>query len=151
MRWVYLVAVAGIAATLAAGFWYAVDYELAANVSLIYVAVLSTVFAFLYGFRSRWWINRIGKVYLVQSALFSLVLIQVVVATWWDSDYPFRQQIRFVIYSLGAVALMPMILTLRAEQARGRRERAMAERARRRRDAGGPEDVRSTEGSGSDG
>lgn len=122
MRWAYLAAVAGIVATVVADIWFDIDFRLAANVSLIYVAVFTTTFAVLYGFRSRWWSNRIGRIFLVNSVVLPLVIAQIVLSTWWDADYPGRQQIRFVIYSLGAVVYVPMLVSLWREQQRDRRK-----------------------------
>lgn len=123
MRCVYTAAIAAIAAALLADIWFDIDYRIAANVSLIVVAVLVVAFAVLYWARSRWWTNRIGKIYLAKSVVLSLVLGQIVVATWWDADYPGRQHIRFAIYTLGAVVYLPMIVALWREQQRDRREK----------------------------
>lgn len=120
MRWAYAAAVALITVILALDVWFDIDYRLAANVSLVIVAVFVNVFTVLYWARSRWWANRIGKIYLAKSIVLSLFLSQVVVATWWDTDYPGRQHIRFAIYTLGAVVYLPMICSLWREQTRDR-------------------------------
>lgn len=122
MRWAYLTAIVGIIATLIADIWVDVDYRLAANVSLIYVALFTTAFALLYGVRSKWWTNRIGKIFLAKSVVLPLVIAQAALATWWDTEYPFRQQIRFIVYSLGAVVYVPMLVSLWREQQRDRRK-----------------------------
>ena len=62
MRWLYLIGLAGIVGTLIADIWYEIDYSVAADVSLIYIAILSAAFAVRYAGWSRWWTNRIGKV-----------------------------------------------------------------------------------------
>ena len=123
MRWAYAAAVALITVILALDVWFDIDYRLAANVSLVIVAALVIVFAVLYWARSRWWANRIGKIYLAKSVVLSLVLAQIVVASWWDTDYPGRQHIRFAIYTLGAVVYLPMICSLWREQTRDRANR----------------------------
>ena len=123
MRWAYAAAVALIVVVLALDVWFDIDYRIAANVSLVIVAVFVNVFAVLYWARSRWWANRIGKIYLAKSVVLSLFLSQVVVATWWDTDYPGRQHIRFAIYTLGAVVYLPMICSLWREQTRDRANR----------------------------
>lgn len=120
MRWAYAAAVALITVILALDVWFDIDYRIAANVSLVIVAVFVNVFTVLYWARSRWWANRIGKIYLAKSIVLSLFLSQVVVATWWDTDYPGRQHIRFAIYTLGAVVYLPMICSLWREQNRDR-------------------------------
>lgn len=121
MRWVYLTGLAMVIGTLIADIWVHIDYRVAANVSLIYIAVLSTAFAILYGVRSKWRTNRIGKVFLVKSALLSAVLIQAAVAVWISTEYPNRHIFRFIIYSAGAVAYIPMLVTLWREQQRDRK------------------------------
>ena len=122
MRWLYLIGLAGIVGTLIADIWYEIDYSVAADVSLIYIAILSAAFAVRYAGWSRWWTNRIGKVYLAKSVILALVLVQAMVSVWWQSDYPGRQIIRFIIYSLGAVVYVPMLVTLWREQRRDRRD-----------------------------
>ena len=123
MRWAYAAAVALITVILALDVWFDIDYRLAANVSLVIVAVFVNVFTVLYWARSRWWANRIGKIYLAKSIVLSLFLTQIVVASWWDTDYPGRQHIRFAIYTLGAVVYLPMICSLWREQTRDRANR----------------------------
>ena len=122
MRWLYLIGLAGIVGTLIADIWYEIDYSVAADVSLIYIAILSAAFAVRYAGWSRWWTNRIGKVYLAKSVILALVLVQAMVSVWWQSDYPGRQIIRFIIYSMGAVVYVPMLVTLWREQRRDRRD-----------------------------
>lgn len=122
MRWVYLVAILATVGTLLADLWWDVNYRLAANVSLIYIAILTTTFTILYAWRSRWWVNRIGKIYLTKSIVMSLVLVQIVAATWWAADYPGRQHVRFLIYTLGALVYIPMLVSLWREQQRDRRK-----------------------------
>lgn len=112
MLWVYLVGAFAIGATFVSDIWISIDYRVAANVSLIYMAALVSAFTVIYGLRSSWRANRIGKVFLAHSIAFSIVLWQIVVAVWIDTDYPFRQHIRFAIYSIGAVAYVPMLVVL---------------------------------------
>ena len=98
------------------------SWQTAANISLLAAAGLAILFTGLYGFRSNWRANRIGKVFLVHCVLMGLVLAQIVLA-WWDPDYPARQHVRFIIYAGNAVAYMPMIWTLWREQRRDRDRR----------------------------
>lgn len=123
MRRAYGLAVALIVAVLFMDVWFEPDYEFWANVALIVVAVLVVVFAGLYGARSKWWTNRIGKIYLAKSLVLSLVLVQIAVGVWWPGEYPGRQHVRFAIYTLGAVVYLPMIVSLWREQNRDRRYR----------------------------
>lgn len=122
MRWVYFVGVAAIVGTFLADAWFWIDYRIGANVSLIYMAVLVTAFTVLYGVRSRWRGNRIGKVFFTKSVVLAFVLWQIVLATW-DTEFPWRQQLRFVIYTLGAIGYIPMLVTLWREQQRDRERR----------------------------
>ena len=60
MRWLYLIGLAGIVGTLIADIWYEIDYSVAADVSLIYIAILSAAFAVRYAGWSKWWTKRSG-------------------------------------------------------------------------------------------
>lgn len=122
MRWIYLLGFLGIAGTFIADLWTDIDYRVAANVSLIYIAVLVTIFTGLYGLRSRWRGYRIGQIFLAKGIVLALVLWQIVIAQWISADYPFRQHIRFAIYSLGAVVYLPMLISLWREQRRDRKQ-----------------------------
>ena len=99
-------------------WWDPDDFRVAANVSLIAVALFTTVFTVRYAFWSRWWTSRVGPAYLALKIFMSMLLWQIAVATWWDSDFPGRQELRFVIYTAGAVAALAMIPKLMYEQRR---------------------------------
>lgn len=90
------------------------------NVSLTAMAVLVTAFTGLYYIRSRWWSNRIGKVFLIKSTLLSLVMIQISVSSWTGSAYPGRDTVRLVIYVGGALAFVALLVTLWQEQQQDR-------------------------------
>lgn len=124
MRAAYLGGLLVITATLVNGLWFHIDYRLAANVALLCIAALVTVFTALYGLRSRWKSNRIGKVFLVKGVTLSLVLWQSVATVWIGGDYPYRDQIRFVIYAMGAVAYAAMVAMLWREQQNDRHSSA---------------------------
>lgn len=117
----YLTGAVLIVATFLADLWLHIDYRVAANSSLAILAGLVTIFTALYGWRSSWRANTIGKVFLAKGIAFSLVLWQIVVAVWWDADYPGRQHLRFIIYSLGAIAYAAMVVTLWVEQRNDKR------------------------------
>jgi cell division protein FtsW (lipid II flippase) len=123
----------GIIAVLASDIWWLDehDFQRAANVSLIYLAVLTAVFTARYAGWSQWYVNRIGRSYLTFKVVMSLVLAQIVVATWWDPDFPGRQHLRFLIYSLGAIAAIPMLTALIREQ---RADEEIRRSLRRKRD-----------------
>ena len=117
-----------VGATFVADIWRDVDYRAAADWSLACIAVWSTLFAIRYAGWSRWWTNRIGKVYLAKSIILALVLIQAAVTVWSSGDYPGRDQVRFAIYALGPAALVSMLVTLWQEQRRDRKKRRNAMR-----------------------
>lgn len=123
MRWAYIGGTLLIAATFIADIWLPIDYRVAANVSLIYMGALTTIFVLLYGFRSNWRANKVGRTLFAKSVVLPFVLWQIVLATWWDTDFPYRQQIRFIIYSLGAIAYVTMTVLLWREQQRDRSEK----------------------------
>lgn len=118
MRWFIGITVTLVLAVLVGDIWWfdKEDFHLGANLSLIYMALLVSIFTVRYLTRSQWWVNRIGRNYLVFKIVMTLVLWQVVVATWWDPDFPGRQQIRYLIYSLGAVFAVPLLVSLIREQ-----------------------------------
>lgn len=120
MIWVYLAGIATIIATFLADIWVGIDYRVAANTALVFLAAFVSVFTVMYGVGSNWRANRIGKVFLLKGVAFSVVLWQIVIAVWVDTDCPYRQHLRFVIYALGAVAYAAMVVALWREQRRDR-------------------------------
>lgn len=120
MLWVCVVGFLGISGAFVADIWFTVDYQFAADVSLIWAALFTTAFVFLYGLRSNWRSNHIGRIFLGKGVLLSIMLWQIVLASWWDAEYPYRQPIRFAIYSLGALAYLAMVVSLWREQQRDR-------------------------------
>ena len=121
MRWVYLAGLLTILGIFVSDVWFTIDYRLGANISLVLAATFVTAFTLLYGVRSLWRSNRIGKIFFTKSVVLAAVLWQIVLASWWDTDYPWRQQIRYVIYTLGAIVYIPMMVSLWREQQRDRR------------------------------
>lgn len=96
------------------------------NWSLFVLAVVVVVFTLIYLFRSPWFTNRVGIVYLVKSLVLSIVLVQISFSVIYQSDYWGRDTFRAFIYPLGVVAYLWMMKSLLREQ----RE----DRARRRRE-----------------
>lgn len=123
MRWIVAVGSAVMAAVLLAGVWVDVDYQLWANSALLAIAVLVTAFGGLYGIRSRWKSNPIGRVFFAKSMVLPLVLWQAAASSWISTEYPGRQHVRFLIYTLGAIVYIPMIVALLREQKRDRQDR----------------------------
>lgn len=109
-----------VAVLLVVDIWLHVDYQLAANIALLAVAVLVSTFTVLYSVRSPWWNHRLGRIYWAKCVVLSAVLLQITLAIWWDLEYPGRQYVRFAIYGLGAVVYIPMLVSLLREQKRGR-------------------------------
>ncbi|MGR6028949.1 putative phage holin [Rhodococcus erythropolis] len=102
----------------------------AANLALLSLSVLVTCFTLLYLVRSPWWRNRVGVIYAAKSTILSAVLIQITLSSLISTEYPGRQPIRLAIYTLGALAYLPMIWSLAREQTQDRRRWA-AEEARK--------------------
>lgn len=95
----------------------------AADWALLIFAILVFCFCLTYAFRSPWWTNRIGKIYLVKSGILSLVLIQITLATWLSTEYTGRQALRLFIYSLGIVSYLVLEWALIREQNEDRRRK----------------------------
>lgn len=95
----------------------------AANVALLILSVMVGAFTALYVVRSPWERNRVGRIYAAKSIVLALVLAQITVSTWVSLEYPGRQPIRLVIYSLGAIVYVPMLWALWREQQEDRRRR----------------------------
>lgn len=123
LRYWYGFSAAVVTITYVSDIWLDIDYQAAADISLACIAVWATLFAIRYAGWSRWWTNRIGKVYLAKSIILALVLIQAAVSVWWSGDYPGRDPVRFAIYALGSAALVSMLVTLWQEQRRDRKHR----------------------------
>lgn len=125
MRWIYIAGMIGIAGTLVADPWMEwEDYRLAANLSLGYLAIITTIFTARYIGWSRWRQNKIGQVFAVCTLLLSLVLLQGAVAVWWpSSQYPGKEYVRFVIYSGGVLGMAGMLFSLWRHQHGDRKEK----------------------------
>ncbi|AGI12299.1 hypothetical protein FF47_31 [Mycobacterium phage FF47] len=130
MRWVYLVGVLGIVGTLAADPWMDnEDYKLGANLSLIYLAFLSTCFTIRYIGWANWRANKIGQIFALFSVLLTLTLIQACFSVWTQSDYPGREYVRFVIYSGGVLGMLGMLLSLWQHQRRDRKKECQSSKS----------------------
>lgn len=126
MKWFIGASVALIAGVLLSDIWWLEpdDFRVAANVCLTGLAVFTNIFTVRYAFWSKWWASRIGPTYLALKILMSMVLNQIVLAIWWDTDFPGRQEVRFAIYGFSWVAVLAMIDKLVREQRRRRDELA---------------------------
>lgn len=88
------------------------DWRVSANMSLLYITVLTTLWSVLYAVRSAWQTSAVGRILLVQSVLMSAVMWEATVSIWWDPDYPGRDHVRFVVYTMGALSCTVMLRTL---------------------------------------
>lgn len=117
MGWIYGGGAAVILVTfLADMIGLPVDYWRAAAWSLTFGAVFVTVFTILYGTRSNWQSNRVGRIFFAKSILLTAALWQIVATTWVGQDYPYRNEVRFVIYAVLALAYATMDVALIREQ-----------------------------------
>lgn len=123
LAWVNIMVIVAVMGTVVSDLWFDPNYRMLANIALLIMACLVVFFTLLYVLRSRWSSNEIGLIYAVKCGALSMVLVQATVASWWDLDYPFRQQIRFMIYAVGALVYVPMIVSLVFNQQRDRGER----------------------------
>lgn len=106
MRRIFTAGLFAIAAVLLAGQAFGFSpqaWRIAADLALTLVAVLSTVWAVVYGLQSSWRSNRVGRVVFVGAVLVSAVLWQAVWHTWARVPYPGQDVIRFVVCAFGAV------------------------------------------------
>ncbi|MHA4848573.1 putative phage holin [Rhodococcus sp. MSC1_016] len=94
-----------------------------ADWTLLVFAGLVGCFALTYVTRSPWWRNRIGEIYLVKSVILSLVLVQISLATWVSTEYPGRQVVRLIVYTLGIISYVVMLWALVREQNEDRRRK----------------------------
>lgn len=118
VRWFVSLGVAAIVATLIVDAVYPIDMRVAANVSLVGMALGTTVFVLGYGTRSNWRNSRIGPTYLAYKASMALVLWQIVIAVWVSDTWPGRHEVRYVFYSLGAIGTVVWAAVLREAQKR---------------------------------
>lgn len=128
MRWIYgggLVVIVTTFLVDLAGL--PVDYWRAAAWSLTLGAVFVSFFTVRYGFWSNWRSNRIGKILLTKSVLQTAMLWQIVATTWIGQEYPFRNEIRFVIYAVFALSYITMDVALLREQRKNRDEHARSD------------------------
>lgn len=118
--WTYVAGLVLIGASFMADIWLTVDYRLVANIALAVLAAVTTVFAAVYGIRSRWQANVVGRIFFVKALILPMVLWQGAASAWIAADYVGREHVRFVIYGCGAVAYTAMMLALLHQQRRDR-------------------------------
>lgn len=118
VKWFVAVGIATTALVLIGDIFLPIDMRVAANVSLLGMALGTTVFAVGYGLRSNWWNSRIGPTYLAYKASMAMVLWQIAVAVWITDTWPGRHHVRYAFYSLGAIFTVVWALILRDAQKR---------------------------------
>lgn len=132
MRGVWLTGLLGILSTFIVDTWADINHQTVANTFLLAINAFVLLFTVRYGIWSNWRSNRIGRIYFAKCIVLSLVLTQASVSVWWDGDYPFRHEIRTVIYGLGAIAYVTMNLSLWREQRRDQPRTPLRRTASRR-------------------
>ncbi|QWY84732.1 membrane protein [Gordonia phage YungMoney] len=104
--------------------------ELWGDVCLLAIAVMMSVFGLTYGFRSQWDTNDVGKIFLWKSAIVSVLFLQVALSSMTSSEYPGRDYVRPILYTLGFISYIAMEVSLvRRQQADRARVREVAGRA----------------------
>ena len=78
---------------------------------IIVSLVASLTFTLLFGLRSRWYTNPIGKMQFHKSVTLTTVFTLILVNSMLP-DYTFRETIRFIVYSALAVALWGQVYML---------------------------------------
>ena len=94
------------------------------NWLLVALTVVWCTFTLIYGVRSKWWSNEVGRVLLPEKVLTCLVLIQVSASAMSNSLYPGRDVIRIVLYAGCAVSVLVLTVVLVRVQRRERRCRS---------------------------
>lgn len=124
MRWIYGGGLVIIIATFLVDLiGLPVDYWRAAAWSLTLGAGFVSFFTVRYAFWSNWRSNRIGKILLTKSILQTAMLWQIVATTWIGQDYPYRNEIRFIVYAVFALSYITMDVALLREQRNDRAHR----------------------------
>ena len=83
--------------------------------------ILATVYVVLYGTRSRWTQNRVGRTHFFQSSTIAVFLIQISITLLTESSYVGRDIVRPIAYGAGAVGYFALIIMLLIMQQRDRR------------------------------
>lgn len=97
---------------------FGVGPELTADCLLITAAAAAWVFTLLYLARSPWWARHVGRMLVAFTLALSLVLTQNAVGTWWGENYPYRGEIRDVLYEALFITLARLTLALYGIQRR---------------------------------
>lgn len=77
-----------------------------ANWMLLVITVGYWIFAIVYGTLFKWYNNEVGRVQLPSKVLMACILTQVTASAFNQSDYAYRNEIRFALYLLGAIIVI---------------------------------------------
>lgn len=95
-----------------------INHTAIGNVMATAIALAAWSFAALYVSRSNWRSTVAGRALLYMMAAFASFATQVTVSAWTGSTYPFRDEIRGVLYTVLALTVANMVWTLYRIQAR---------------------------------
>lgn len=90
--------------------------NLLGNIMTPGIAVLAWVFVILYGVRSNWKATQPGRALMYAMSSLAVYSSQVTVSVWTDSSYPFRSEIRALLYWVLVGTLMNLIVVLLLSQ-----------------------------------
>ncbi|WP_305779998.1 putative phage holin [Nocardia nova] len=93
--------------------------QTAVNVLIVTVAVKSTILTLVYGVTSGWRFQPLGRAVILLNSGIAAVTLQASVSIFTDSDYPFRDQIREVLWTYVALSVLWLLLTVYRIQQEG--------------------------------
>lgn len=77
-----------------------------ANWLLLTITLGYWVFALVYGGIFKWYNNEVGRVQFPSKLLMALILTQVTASAFTMSGYPFRDEVRLMLYFFGALIVV---------------------------------------------
>lgn len=90
---------------------------------LIFLAVPpATLFPFMYGTRSAWWIHPIGRALFTKAVGLGLLIDLAALYAVFGDDYPGRQVVRVICYALVVAGLYYQTYVLLTIQHRARKD-----------------------------
>jgi hypothetical protein len=90
--------------------------HVAVDVLIVTVAVKSTLLTLIYGFSAGWRFGPLGKSVILLVSSIACVTIQGSVSIFTDASYAGRDQIRGVLWTYVALAMLWLLLTIWREQ-----------------------------------
>ena len=98
------------------------DYRVAANWSLTTLALYSVVFTCRYIIWADWRSNPVGRVFAGASVLLAIVLSYAALSAWIP-EHPYKQYLRFILYTAGAAGMLNMLVSLWRQQRKDRKSK----------------------------